>query len=201
MILITLLILAGIGAIIGWVTNLLAVKLLFRPFEPVILPVINLKIQGLIPKRRNEIAVSIGEAVEKDLLSIEDVIHRFMDNHDKEKVLKVLKKKINTVISERLPGIIPSPFKNMIQNYMDDIIKEEGEKIIDEMMEDIIQKGASSIQISEIIEEKINEFPMEKLEEVVLSIANKELKHIEILGAVLGFIIGLLQGVIIISLY
>jgi len=49
---IKLLILAIIGGIIGWITNLLAIKMLFRPFHPINIPLINLKIQGLIPKRR-----------------------------------------------------------------------------------------------------------------------------------------------------
>jgi len=44
-----------------------------------------------------------------------------------------------------------------------------------------------------IVEEKIMAFNLLKLEKVVLSIAEKELKHIEILGGVLGFIIGLFQ--------
>lgn len=197
---VTILILASIGAIIGWVTNLLAVKLLFRPFEPINIPIINLKIQGLIPKRRNEVAVSIGKTIENDLLSIDDIVSKLMNSHNKEELFIIIKSKINKIISERLPGIIPTPFKGMIQSYVEDIINKEGEKIITEIMEAVINKGTSSIQLSQMIEEKINEFPLDKLEEVVLSIAKKELKHIEILGGVLGFIIGLLQGLIVILL-
>jgi len=35
------------------------------------------------------------------------------------------------------------------------------------------------------------------LESIVLSVVNKELKHIEYLGGILGFMIGLLQGIIV----
>lgn len=193
-------VLAAIGALIGWITNLLAVKLLFRPFEPVNIPLLNIKIQGLIPKRRSEVAASIGKTIENDLLSIEDIISQLMNSTNKEEILLVIKSKINQIISERLPSMIPSAFKGMIQKYIEDIINQEGEKIISEIMEAIIDRGISTIQLSQMIEEKINEFPMDKLEKVVVSIANEELKHIEILGGILGFIIGLLQGMIIVFL-
>lgn len=195
--LLTIIVLAIIGALIGWITNLLAVKLLFRPFEPIFIPLLNIKIQGLIPKRRNEVAVSIGKTIEKDLLSIEDIINQLLQSHDKEEIFLLIKGKISKIISQRLPGIIPSAFKGMIQNYVEDIIDQEGEKIITEIIESIIANSASTIQLSQMIEDKINEFPLDKLEEVIISIANKELKHIEVLGGVLGFIIGLFQGLIV----
>ncbi|AOY76380.1 DUF445 domain-containing protein [Clostridium formicaceticum] len=194
----TIILLASIGAVIGWVTNLLAVKLLFRPFEPIEIPLLKLKLQGLIPKRRSEIAVSIGKTIETDLLSAEDIISKLVNGDNKEEIFLVIKNKISKIINERLPGIIPSSFKGMIQSYIDDIINKEGEKLVAEIVESIIEKSASSIQIAEMIEEKINDFPMDRLEEIVLNIAKNELKHIEILGGILGFAIGLLQGLIII---
>jgi len=52
-------ILSIIGASIGYITNVIAIKLLFRPVEPV--NIISFKIQGVIPKRQNELSKSIGE--------------------------------------------------------------------------------------------------------------------------------------------
>ena len=48
-----------------------------------------------------------------------------------------------------------------------------------------------------MIEEKINAFDLIKIEEITLKIAQRELKHIEVLGGVLGAIIGLLQGILL----
>ena len=197
---ITLLLLASIGALIGWVTNLIAIKLLFRPFEPIEIPKLNIKIQGLIPKRRMELATSIGETIENDLVSIEDIISRLMDTHNKEEVSLLIKNKINNIINQRLPVIIPSSIREMIKKYIEDIIKQEGDSIMSEIMDTFMDNGKSTIQLAQMIEDKINEFPLDKLEQVVLNIAKEELKHIEILGGVLGFIIGLLQGAIVVLL-
>ena len=49
-------------------------------------------------------------------------------------------------------------------------------------------------------EDRINAFEMENMEDIILSIAKKELKHIERLGGILGGLIGLIQGIIVIMI-
>jgi uncharacterized membrane protein YheB (UPF0754 family) len=44
-----------------------------------------------------------------------------------------------------------------------------------------------------LIEAKLNQFPLEDLERVVFKVAAREIRHIEVTGAVLGFLIGVLQ--------
>ncbi len=47
-----------------------------------------------------------------------------------------------------------------------------------------------------MVEDKINELDLYELEEIIIRIAKKELKHIEFLGLVLGFLIGIVQGLV-----
>lgn len=197
---VTLLFLASIGALIGWGTNLLAVRMLFRPFEPIEIPLIHFKIQGLIPKRKEEIARSIGNTVQEELLSIEEILEQFVDKQDQGEILLIIKHRIGQIINNRLPAIIPSALKEVFKNYINDIIDEEGSKMISSTIKNMIHHSASNINLAEMVESRINQFPMDKLEEIVLKIAKKELKYIEIIGGILGFIIGLLQGIIIVLL-
>jgi uncharacterized membrane protein YheB (UPF0754 family) len=60
-----------IGTFIGWVTNYIAIKLLFRPYNEI--NILGFKIQGVIPKRRSEIALNIGQTVNTQLISIKDI--------------------------------------------------------------------------------------------------------------------------------
>ena len=53
------------------------------------------------------------------------------------------------------------------------------------------------LKLEEVVREQVDSFPLEKLEELVLGIANKELKMITILGALLGGVIGIVQGLIV----
>ncbi len=197
MLFVKVLILAVIGALIGWITNLIAIKLLFRPFYPVKIPLINYSIQGLIPKRREEIAKNIGNVIEQELLSLEEIVDKAIKEQNISQIKSTIKDKINEIIRDKLPSIIPSIFKNMIYSYVDDFIEKDGETIINDLVEKMISKVSQDISLSQIVEEKINEFEIEKIEEIIVSIARQELKHIEILGGVLGFIIGIAQGIIV----
>ncbi len=195
-----LLILATIGGIIGWITNLLAIKMLFRPFEPINIPLVNFKIQGLIPKRKAEIAKSIGETVETELLSIEEIIDKLAGNNSKDEILLILKDKITTIVMNKLPSVVPSVLRRMISKHISGIIDEEGDKIITEFIEDTVTKATTSIQLSKMIEDRINKFEMGELERIAVKVVKTELRHIEILGGILGFIIGIFQGIIILLL-
>ncbi len=195
-----LLILAVLGGIIGWITNRLAIKMLFRPFQPVNIPLINFKIQGLIPKRKAEIAKSIGETVEKELLSTEEIIMELIKGGNKDEILEIFKNKIAEIMTDKQSSLIPSVFKKMILKYINGIIDEEGDRIITEFIEDAIIKATASIRLSKMIEDRINKFEMEELEKITIKVVRAELRHIEILGGILGFIIGIFQGVFILLL-
>lgn len=194
---IKLLILALIGAAIGWFTNVLAIKLIFRPLQPIQIPVLNITLQGLIPKRKSELAKSIGEIVESELISIEEIIDKFIENENKSEIIFSIKRKIKRIIEQKLPGIIPSAIKLMLMDYIDDVIDKEAEIALTELTEKMVHKATSNVNIAQIIEDKINNFEIDKLEHIILAIAQKELKHIEVLGGVIGFLIGILQGLIV----
>ncbi len=189
-----------IGAAIGWTTNILAIKLLFRPIYPISIPVINYKIQGLLPKRKAEMAHNIGITIEKELVSIEEILNKMIEEEDKNNIISAIKIRVNVVIEEKLPSIIPSSFKNMIKEYIDTVVEEELASMLNDLSEDLIHKATARISIGDMVEERINAFEMEKIESIILDIAKKELVHIERLGGILGALIGAVQGAVVIFL-
>ncbi len=191
-ILIKIAILSLIGAFIGYLTNVLAIKLLFRPIKPSKF----FKIQGVIPKRHKEIAVTIGEVVEEELLSVDEIVDKLIEDTDKEEVLNGIKAKILDVIKKRFKMF--AMFGSVIESTLDDIFESEGERLLDEMTENVMHKVTNSISIRQMVEDKIMELNLEEMENLIIKIAKNELTHIEYLGGVLGFVIGIIQGVIII---
>jgi len=189
-------ILSIIGASIGYVTNVIAIKLLFRPVKP--FKILGFKLQGVIPKRQTEISKSIGDTVENELLSIEELVESFLTEERIERLIDKIKMKIQRVIEIKIseyPLILG--LKRPIIEYLNRTMDEEGSDYVHDIIRDISSKAEEEIIISKLIEEKINSFDLLKLEEMVFDIAKKELRHIEILGAVLGFIIGIVQGIIV----
>ncbi|GIN73840.1 UPF0754 membrane protein [Bacillus sp. J14TS2] len=86
-----------------------------------------------------------------------------------------------------------SPFKEKIdQKWVPFLLDAAGNYLVqgtEEMMK--------RFQVEEIVREQIEQFSLAKLEELVLSIAKKELSMITYLGAILGGAIGLIQGIIV----
>ena len=192
-----LIVLAVIGAIIGWITNVLAIKMLFRPVNPIVIPIINFKIQGLIPKRRSEIAKSIGEAVENEILTIEDILAKLITDENKNEIINITKTQILNKVDEKMPILVPSPLKRMLLDYLEEQIEREGIMVMEKAIEDFIKNPIQNIKIGKMVEEKIDEFELDKIEQLILQISARELKHIEVLGGVLGFLIGIIQGIIV----
>ena len=67
-----------------------------------------------------------------------------------------------------------------------------------EVAEDKLPALLSSLKLSLVVEERINAMQVEEVEELVLSIMNKELGAIVNLGAVIGLILGLINVIIFI---
>ena len=193
--LIRILILAVIGGFIGYVTNVVAIRLIFRPIEPIKIPILNIEIVGLIPKRRAEIAANVGEIIQEEFLSMDEILANIITDEDKEEVVRYIKARVKIIIHEKV-SFIPSGIKNMIQDYLGEIIESEVKQSIDELSKNIINKANERIDIQKVVEDKINELDLYELEEIIIRIAKKELKHIEFLGLVLGFLIGIAQGLI-----
>lgn len=192
---IKILILAVIGGLIGYITNVIAIKLIFRPINPIKIPILNIEIIGLIPKRKVEIATNIGTIIENQFLSVDEIIDDMITHKDKQDIIDYIKVKINLMLNEKMT-LIPSTIRSLAQNYISEIIEEEIREAIDDVSEEIISKAKSRINIKEIVENKINELDLYELESIILQIVKNELKHIEILGFILGLFIGVIQGII-----
>ncbi|MBO3444377.1 DUF445 family protein [Clostridium sp. CCUG 7971] len=192
-----ILVLASIGGLIGYITNIIAIKLIFRPIKPIKIPLINKEIIGLIPKRKAEIAANIGMVIEEEFLSLEEILDNIITEEDKQNVVEYIKIKVKLIINEKM-SLAPNSIKNLIQGYIVDIVEVEIKNSIDDLSKDLIIKANERINIQKMVENKITELDLYELEDIILKIAQKELKHIEVLGLVLGFLIGIIQGIIII---
>lgn len=187
-----------ISTFIGYVTNVVAVKMLFWPRRP-----INLGfyvVQGVLPKRQAQIAQSLGELVDKELLSLDDVLERMNTPEIQEKLVNKVSEFIKDRLGELLPRIIPGRLIQIIVDTLDKILRQESANLIDQIFIGGKEYLTDEIQVSKIVEEKVNAYDLDQLEAMIKGISAPELTFIEVLGGVMGFIIGLVQVAIILFL-
>ena len=192
-----LLVMVLISGAIGWITNWVAIKMLFRPHKEINFGLF--KIQGLIPKRKAEIGTGIASIIQNELISVKDVI----SNIDREEFSKRLNSLIDDVLDKNLKKKVKEKFPLLQMFFTDKVAKDVGNTIKDIVMEnqekifEIFSNYAEeNIDFEVIISDKISNFSLDKLEEIITLLANKELKHIEVIGAILGMIIGAVQYLI-----
>jgi uncharacterized membrane protein YheB (UPF0754 family) len=182
-----------VGALIGWFTNYLAVRMLFRPREAIDLKLFTL--QGLLPKRRKEVATNIATTIEKELLSVND-ISQVLANIDwgrriEPKVSEVIRQRLDIGLLAKLP--LGRTVRKRLLPLLENIITKEIIHILANLQADLVSGFRQQLDLHAIVFNRIDRFDMQQLENVVLKVARRELRHIELVGAVLGFLIGLTQ--------
>ncbi len=194
-----------ISALIGWVTNWLAIRMLFRPNLP--RRVLGMTVQGLIPAHQHEIAGKLGELVEQELLTPQDITLALEGLHLEERLASQVDKLIDEKVNSATYLIIPLRKWPLLRTPIEMLVKELKKNIrayirreIPRMGNEIAREMGENIQIKKIVQEKIEAFELSYLEEIVLDLSRRELKAIEYLGAVLGFLIGLFQMAVLLFL-
>lgn len=191
-------ILVFIGAMIGWITNFIAIKMLFRPYKEINL--IFFKIQGLLPKRKNEIGRSIAEVVNNELISAKDIVSKISSEEIEKNIGDVVDKMLETKLEKEIVKNFPMAaffLSDSMLSKIKQIIKQSILDNKDGIINIFAEYLENKVDIKSIIIEKVNGFSLEKIEKIIISLAKKELKHIEYIGAVLGGIIGLIQFAVV----
>ena len=83
----------GVGAVIGYVTNYIAIKLLFKPYKPIKLSNITIFPQGVIPREKEALAKKVGNLVKEYILSEEEIKKIVTSDEVKKEINLFLEKK------------------------------------------------------------------------------------------------------------
>ena len=285
-----------IGAGIGYVTNWIAVKMMFRPLYPIKIGKFTLPFTpGIIPKNKDRIAKSIGNAINDELLTedtivetllsdeiknkikenidnsiksqennfhtFEDVVVSYIDKGNYDKIKKNIEDKLSEIVFENIKNAelgslvankiesvakdvkknsmlglfggskVLSSISNVASNKIDEYIDENGKDFILKKISEELEKYSSkqiveitrglkesdidlteiimqvyekviiqkipdflkTMNISKIVSDKIETMDILEVEKIILDIMKKELNALVNLGAVIGFILGLLN--------
>jgi uncharacterized membrane protein YheB (UPF0754 family) len=186
-----------IAALIGWMTNYIAVKMLFHPKEPK--KFIGITFQGVFPKRQNALAEKLGQLVADELFSISDVSAKIKEFATSDEAMNEVGKRIEMTIRNKLVQAFP-----MLAMFLSDEMVEKVTGLFKNELKDFLsatsqgmgEKLEENLNVQEMVKERVNAFSSEKLEELLNQLMKKEFKFIELVGAILGFFIGCIQLVI-----
>lgn len=183
-----------ISAFIGWFTNWIAIKMLFHPKEPK--QILGITFQGIFPKRQQQFAIKLGKLVSDELLSFQDIASKITHPDNLKKVMPLIDQHIDQFLRTQLPEQMP-----IVSLFIgDSTIRElkavflvKLESLFPELMENYMHTLQDQLNLEAIVTEKVAGFSSDKMEQILMSIMQKEFRFVEIIGGILGFFIGLLQ--------
>ncbi|WP_100371899.1 DUF445 domain-containing protein [Bacillus sp. FJAT-45037] len=109
---------------------------------------------------------------------------------------------VTEVIEANVPAFqwIEQPLSEWTSSYEEPLLTKVVPKLVDataDLLATHLEGLLERLHLEEIVREQVEAFSVERLEELVLTISKKEFKMITYLGALLGGMIGLIQGLIV----
>lgn len=139
-----------------------------------------------------------------------DAILQTVHPQSKEKLKKMLSKGllnilsrgettniINSVLSSQIEGFMSRPIGKLSDHISEEQVRRTGKSLTETIISAAKEKLPEAIKefdVGGVVREKINNYPVEKLESLILSVAKEHLRTIELFGALFGLIIGVVQS-------
>lgn len=183
-----------IGGLIGYITNYIAIKMLFYPYQPFF--IFGFNCQGVFPKRQRLFAKKLGQLVANELLSMDELSDKLAEKIQDDEFIHFLEERIYETISNKLLNNYP-----MLQLFLNaemlasitSLFREDIQQILEHLSVRLKENLLKEIDIAVLVEEKVANFSVERLESIIFGVMKEEFRFIEISGAGLGFLIGLMQ--------
>jgi len=195
--LIQLLVIPIISAFIGWFTNWIAIKMLFHPKEPK--RILGLTFHGIFPKRQKIFAEKLGKMISVEFLSYEDIEEKIANPKNLEKLMPMIGAHVDNFLKNKLSDEMPflslfigdKTIKSLKKTFMQEL-----EILFPQLMKSYAGHLQEELDLEKIVTEKVSAFSSDKLEDILYQIMSKEFRFVEILGGIIGFIIGIIQVMI-----
>lgn len=184
--------LPSVGALIGYATNWVAIRMLFHPRRR------RFGVQGLLPRRQADLARTIGTVVADDLLDPEALLEPLqridLEPHVAPILDAVIARKIADLQAIPLIGSMLTPER---LGGLRDAVLREISRHRDEIMAGLVRTATTELDVAGLVRDKVAGLDLDELERVVHRVARTEFRAIECWGAVLGLLIGLAQAAIL----
>jgi uncharacterized membrane protein YheB (UPF0754 family) len=192
-----LIIIPFISAFIGWVTNWVAIKMLFHPREPN--KILGITFHGIFPKRQQQFAEKLGKLVSNEFLSFSDIEQKISDPQNLKKIMPMIEEHVDDFLRNKLSKEMPvismfigdKTIHKLKASFMQEI-----EILFPQVMKQFAGNLKTELDLEDIVIKKVAGFSTDKLEEILYQIMSKEFRFVEIIGGVIGFIIGVVQVIL-----
>ena len=160
--------------------------------------------QGLIPANQQMIAQKIGRLVSTQLFSFAALQEKVADPQNFNKLKPEIETHIDSFLRVRLKETLPMVsmlIGSKTINQLKSAFMVELESLFPVLMKSYLTTLEKDINIEEQVTQKIAGFSISKIEDLIYKSAHAPLIKVQLLGALIGFVTGLIQLFINTQLY
>jgi len=146
----------GIGAVIGYVTNYVAIKLLFRPYRPLKFGSLTVFPQGVIPREKKSLAKKVGEVVRDYILSEEEIKKIISQKEVKEEIVNFIDLKIESIFEKKVTEFadkeeIIEKISSFIEKFVSEKFPMFASFVSPNMIKSVLENVNFDVKINELI--------------------------------------------------
>jgi uncharacterized membrane protein YheB (UPF0754 family) len=192
------LIMPAFGLLVGWLTDWLALKLIFNPKRPI--RVLRWQIQGLFLKRRREVAADYGALIAEEIITPEKVIGAILSGPLSDRVFAMVRKQVQLAL-DRSTGIarplVIATVGSAKYNRMKASIAAKIMARLPETMVYIEDYARESMDIRNLLVEKMQQLDELEFEALIRPAFEQDEWILISVGAALGFFMGEAQALVL----
>ncbi len=105
---------------------------------------------------------------------------------------------INAILSSQIERLLVAPIGRLGDHLSEQAVRRASSALVERITSaarDRLPAAIAEFDVGGLVRKKVSEYPIEKLEELILSVASHHLKTIELFGAIIGLIIGIGQAI------
>lgn len=105
---------------------------------------------------------------------------------------------INAILSSQVERLLIAPIGRLGDHVSQNAMQRASSALVERITEAARERlpvAIAEFDVGGLVRKKVSDYPIEKLEELVLSVAQQHLKTIELFGAIIGFFIGVGQAI------
>ncbi len=187
------------GLLIGYLTNWLALKLIFRPLRPINFGLF--KLQGLFLKRQKEVAATYANLVATKILTTKNIFDAILNGEEKLLLNQIIKKNTEKAV-DNIAGILRTILQLLAGVNTYKSIKTASTLAFQEVLPQMISKTFDytdeAIDMENTLNEKMSQLSPEAFERFLHPVFEADELKLLLVGGILGMFAGFLQLILVI---
>ncbi len=188
--------LPSVGFVIGYLTNYLALKMIFEPAEPK--RVFGFKWQGGFLKRQDEVSEAYARLITSEIVNSENILKALFEGPYTDRLLEIVQRHVEE--AAEVYSAVPRPVANLLIGSADyDGLKARiGRQIVasvpDGPIYSVSDYAEEALDLENTLRDRLKALPPDQFTGLLRPIFQEDEWKLILVGAVLGLLVGIAQA-------